>query len=78
MSEVEELDLLIEHRERTAAFLAAKDKAANGGPKAQEAWREQKDKMRAWRRQWREVREAFGASAGTASPDSLGLKTKGN
>lgn len=75
-----ELDLLIEHRERTARFHKAKDAAVDGGPKAQETWAAEKAEMREWRRQWREVRAAFSPAAAegdaTASPDPLAMKGK--
>jgi hypothetical protein len=76
-AESAELDLLIEHRERTAAFLAAKEAAQKGGPKAEETWRKTKDAMREWRRQWRDVREAFTPpSEDTATSAAVGLKAR--
>lgn len=75
---MDELDFLIEHKEREKAFHAAKAKA----DKDPEAWRAEKDRMRAWRQEWREVRAAFAVEPaegdGDATPDTVGLKAKGN
>lgn len=74
---MDELDFLIEHREREKAFHEAKGKAA----KDPEKWREEKDRMRAWRQEWREVRAAFAQPPAegdaVASPDTVGLKAEG-
>lgn len=80
MSELSELDFLIEHRQRVAAFHAAKDAAvaAPSDEAAQAAWREQKDSLREWRRFWREVRVGSTPADGEARPDVVGLKAKVN
>lgn len=69
-----DIDLLVEHQKRTDRFLAAKEAAASGTPKALAVWRKEKEAMRAWREFWRSLRSP---SDGTASPDVVGLKAGG-
>lgn len=70
---VDELDFLIEHRERTIAFEEAKANAESNP----EAWREEKNRMREWRQHWREVRAAFAVEPdegdAVASPEPLSM-----
>lgn len=63
-----DLDLMIAAREHEDALLAAKK------GKDPDALRKAKDDLRAFRQEWREVREAFGG--GGAAPATVGLKAK--
>lgn len=83
---MDELDFLIEHREREKAFHEAKEKGQDkrgkpASPKDAEAWRAEKERMREWRQHWREIREAFAPEPAegdaVASPSTVGLKAEG-
>lgn len=64
-----DLDLMIAAREHEDALLAAKK------GKDPDKARKVKDEVRAFRQEWREVREAFGG--GGAAPATVGMKAKG-
>jgi hypothetical protein len=69
MAKKTELDYMVEERDLTDALIAAK-KGKDG-----EKLRKAKDDLRAFRQERRSVREADGS---TATPDTVGLKAKGN
>lgn len=69
MTKKTELDLMIEERDLTDAMVAAKK------GKDADKLRKAKDELRAFRQERRAAREADGS---TATPDTVGLKAKGN
>ena len=73
MSEIDELDFLIEYQTKLREFHAAKE----SGDAAR--WKAAKEDMRAYRAYWRSIRDAVGASLSdgdaVASPATLGINT---
>jgi len=71
---MDELDFLIEYREKVKEFEAAKEE---GG----ERWQDAKYEMREYRQYWREIRDAFAPPPeegdAVATPETLSTKAEG-
>jgi hypothetical protein len=76
MSELEELDFLIEYQTKLKEFHDAKQ----SGDEAR--WRAAKEDMREYRRFWRSIRDCVGTVAAdgdaVAAPAALGIKLEAN